>query len=95
MKILCVNKFDEKSYLAVKNQVLNDMRTTFAAKGILFYLIGRPGGCSVNIDHLASQNHSDKKALTSTLKELKKLGYLTQNNACDMVFNLSVKGSFQ
>lgn len=67
----------EKNYSVVNNQILEDTRMSFKARGLLTYMLSKPDNWQFYADELVK--HSDKdgiSAIKSALNELEACGYL-------------------
>ena len=67
----------EKNYSVVNNQILEDTRMSFKARGLLIYMLSKPDDWQVYSEELVQ--HSDKdgiSAIKSALNELEACGYL-------------------
>ena len=63
-------------FTVVPNAIFNDDRLSLGAKGLLGYLLSRPGNWQVRHDHLQRKLGIGRKLLTGLLVELEKAGYL-------------------
>jgi hypothetical protein len=66
-------------FTVVPNAIFNDDRISLAAKGLLGYLLSRPGNWDVRHDQLQRQFSIGRKLLSTLLMELEKTGYLERD----------------
>lgn len=70
-------KVKKKSdYTAIRNATLRDKRLSFAARGLLAYLLSRPDDWKVSTQDLINQSSARRAAVHSILRELKAAGYM-------------------
>ena len=72
-------KNDAKSvipYSIIHNQLLNDSRISFKARGIMSYLVSKPKGWSTKIKDLYNKGKEGYAAIRSGIEELVLAGYL-------------------
>lgn len=62
-------------YVTIDKTGVDDPNLSWAATGLLTYLIGRPGNWKVNITHLSSVKTCKETATKSALKELREANY--------------------
>jgi hypothetical protein len=63
-------------FTVVRNSTLRDSRLSFAARGLLAYLLSHPDDWRVSTLDLINKSPAGRDAVHSILKELKKHGYL-------------------
>jgi hypothetical protein len=63
-------------FTVVPNAIFNDDRICLGAKGLLGYLLSRPGNWDVRHDQLQRKLDVGRKLLSKLLKELERAGYL-------------------
>ncbi len=63
------------NYTVVDNGLLNEKRLTLKSKGLLCYLLSKPEGWEIRVNHLAQQSKDGASAIRSAIKELRNLGY--------------------
>jgi len=63
-------------FTVIWNDILNDDRISFKAKGILVYLLSKPDDWVVRSGHLAGVGPDGRGALRSGMQELEDAGYL-------------------
>ena len=66
-------------FTVVPNAIFNDDRLSLGAKGLLGYLLSRPGNWQVRHDQLQHKLGIGRKLLTKLLIELEKAGYLARD----------------
>lgn len=69
------NNFD-KNFTQIHNNLINDVRLSMKAKGLLIYLISKPDEWNFSANGISSQMNDGLSAINSTLKELENVGYL-------------------
>jgi hypothetical protein len=75
--IIKVKHDEEHPYLMISRETLEDTQLSFKARGLLFYMLGRPNGWEFNVAHLMKQSDQDgRDAIRSGLRELRKAGYI-------------------
>lgn len=62
-------------YVTIDKTGVDDPNLSWAATGLLTYLIGRPGNWKINITHLSSVKTCKETATKSALKELREANY--------------------
>ena len=62
-------------YVTIDKTGIDDPNLSWAATGLLTYLIGRPGDWKINITHLSSVKTCKETATKSALKELREANY--------------------
>lgn len=77
MAIVKIGNRTDKPFAIIDNDLLNDNRLSWRAKGILCYLIGRPHDWTIVTEHLVTQGTEGRDAVRSAFQELKELGYAT------------------
>lgn len=77
MSIIKIGNRTEKPFAQIDNNVLNDARMSWRAKGILCYLLGRPVDWTIVSEHLVTQGTEGRDAVRTAFQELKELGYAT------------------
>lgn len=70
-------------YSCINNQPINDSGLSWAARGLLVYLLSKPDDWAVNVEHLTTQGPSGRDHIYSLLKELETSGYLTRTKKKD------------
>lgn len=78
----------EKNYVVIPNSIAQNRRLTFAARGLLTYLLSLPDGYRVSVKSLADQFVEGQAAINRMKKELMAHGYITQRR-------LNVNGRWQ
>jgi len=74
--------FDDK-YAQIPNNFLRDSRLSLKAIGLLAQLMSHSPGWNVSIRTLALSNKVSRDQITSAMKELEKLGYITRSQQRD------------
>jgi hypothetical protein len=71
-------------FTVVDNDVLEDERITFRARGILGFLLSRPDGWETSSERLASASPGEgRDAVRTALRELESVGYLARRKIQD------------
>lgn len=70
-------------WTTVPNEVLDDPRLSFKAKGVLAFLVSKPEGWEIRSNHLATIGPDGRDAVRSGLRELVDAGYLAYEKAQD------------
>src|SRR3954469_25947037 len=68
-------------FVIVPNQIFDDTRLSFAAKGLLAYLLSLPPNWEVRHDQLQRKLGIGRKLLGKALSELIKAGYVTRDES--------------
>jgi len=71
-----LRKVIRKNYTPVSNDILDDNRMSYKAKGIMSHLLSRPSDWSFNKAFFINQSIEGKDSFEAGLKELEKCGYL-------------------
>lgn len=66
------------NYSCINNYPIRDSALSWAARGLLIYLLSMPDDWTVSVEHLTSQGPTGKKGLWTLLQELENQGYLTR-----------------
>ena len=69
----------EAGFAQVKNEVLNDPRISWKAKGLFAYLYSKPDNWDFSGDRITLNASDGRKSTYSGLKELEEFGYLTRS----------------
>ncbi|MFN7097096.1 MAG: hypothetical protein ACK4PR_06020 [Gammaproteobacteria bacterium] len=75
MTILRIQKH-ESHFVVLDKGFLNDSKLSMQAKGLLSYLLGLPHNWNINIIELTKHFSNGKHAITATIDELIKFGYI-------------------
>lgn len=74
MSISRIHKTEKFSI--IDNEVINDRRLSWKARGVLIYLLSKPNNWEVRLSDIINHSNSDGEiAIRSTFKELLKFGY--------------------
>lgn len=76
MSIIRVHK--TRDYSVIANAGLRDRRLSFAARGVLAYLLTKPDDWTVKSDDLVEQSPAGRDAIQGYLRELETYGYLVR-----------------
>lgn len=69
------------NFAQISNQILQDDRLSYRARGIAAAMLSRPPGWTTSSERLASAGVEGREAVRSALKELEKFGYLIRTRA--------------
>jgi len=65
----------ERNYVQIENATAQDSRLSWAARGLLLYLLSLPTDWEIRVSHLIKQGDLGRDALRRTLHELQAFGY--------------------
>ena len=68
-------KIKEKSYVQIEKTGINDHRLSWAATGLLTYLIGRPENWNIIIEHLKTVKTDGRDSTRNALNNLREFNY--------------------
>jgi len=71
------------NYTRVPNEIVNDKRLTWKARGIFLYLMSKPDDWQFYVDEIGQWATDGKTALNTGLKELEEFGYLLRKKRID------------
>ena len=77
MSIIRVKK--SHSYTVIDNDPLHNKSLTWAARGMLAYLLTKPDDWTVRTSDLIKQSPAGRRATNTIIKELKEAGYMTRH----------------
>ena len=66
-----------RQYVVIDQTVVEDIRLSWAARGILGYLFSRPDDWQVRVTDLSRRGYLSRDSIYKLLKELRKYGYVT------------------
>jgi hypothetical protein len=87
--ILRTNKDKNNPYVVTHRKWIDDERMSAKAKGIMIYLLSLPDDWKIYLHELKNHFKDGVKSISSGIKELKKLGYITRHSLRDS------KGKFE
>ena len=64
------------NYSVVHNELIEDKRISFKARGLLIYLLSKPDHWKTTMAHLAAVSPEGIHAVRSGMKELEQVGYV-------------------
>jgi hypothetical protein len=76
--IFRTNKDKDNPYVQINKQVFEDTRISWAAKGLMGYLLSKPDGWTVRFYDLVNHGPQKRNALQRVLKELARYGYMNR-----------------
>lgn len=62
-------------YQALPNQLLNDARLSFRARGLLAYMLARPPSWTFSAERIRAEGTEGREAVAAALRELARAGY--------------------
>jgi len=65
-----------KNFTTIPNEVIQDPRLTWAASGLIGFILSLPDDFRLRLSHLAKMKSCGRDATRSRIKELEKFGYL-------------------
>lgn len=65
----------ERAFLTVANATVQDARLSWAARGLLVYLLSLPADWDIRVSHLVNQGGAGRDAVRRMLRELQEFGY--------------------
>jgi hypothetical protein len=74
------NRNQKKNFTMVSNEILNDNRLSWKAKGILSYLLSKPDGWEAQIEDLYKKASDGYSSLRSGIDDLILCGYMELKN---------------
>lgn len=63
-------------FAVLSHEMLRDSRLSFAARGLLAYLLSLPDNWEIRVSHLIEQSPAGRDAVYSMMKELTEFGYM-------------------
>ncbi len=72
-----------ENYISINNEPLRDSTLSWAARGVLAFLLSQPDNWEANTDHLVSQGQGGRDQMLRVLKELEQHGYLLREKLRD------------
>lgn len=81
MSTIRVSKYS--NYSCINNQPIRNTCLSWAARGLLTYLLSMPDDWTANVDHLATQGPSGRDHIYTLLRELEAAGYLCRSKMKD------------
>lgn len=71
------------NFTVVPNQILNDGRISFRAKGLLVYILSKPDHWRTTTSHLATIGPDGRQAIQTMMRELEHAGYVVRRRYQD------------
>jgi len=69
----------DRNFIIIDNDVVDDARLTWAARGVHHYMLTRPRDWRFSADRIAEQSPQGRKVVLSALRELELAGYLRRD----------------
>jgi hypothetical protein len=82
MAIIKIRK-KQNPFVMVNRACVQDIRLSWKARGLLFYLLSLPENWHVNVHDLVKRAPDGRDAVYSILKELKQIGYVAYERCRD------------
>ncbi len=82
MAIIRGNKLTEK-FTTIPNDLINDPRMSFKAKGVLLYILSKPEHWVVRVSDLKRAGNCGEVTIYSALTEIEEAGYLIREKTKD------------
>ena len=80
-RIMRISK--RENYSIISNSLLTDKRLSWAARGLMAYLMTKPNNWEVRQSDLIAQSPAGRVVIERCIKELKELGYIHQDRVRD------------
>jgi hypothetical protein len=74
---------NRRKFLVVRQEVVNDDRLSFRARGILLWLLEKPDGWNTNSVDIAAAGREGREAIRTAMRELEQVGYLARKKQQD------------
>lgn len=73
----------DNPYVQIDKTVINDIRLSWKAKGLMAFLLSKPNDWIININNLVKQAKDGRDSVYAAIKELRQLKYLQQIQSRD------------
>lgn len=83
MATTIVRSARRQHFLVIGHEALEDVRLSWAARGLLTYLLSRPDNWRIRVEHLRQQAPSGRDVIYKLLNELRRHGYVLRDYARD------------
>lgn len=80
-KIFRTTKSAEFPFTRIDNRLLTDASLSFAARGMMCYLLSKPDNWALVKENLINNSPAGETAITNILKELQEAGYVQQSRS--------------
>lgn len=70
-------------FVQIDRQLMQDQNLTFAARGLVGYILSLPADWELNMADLSNRSPQGKSAIRSMMHELMQAGYVTRNRTAD------------
>lgn len=77
------HRYDQGQYAILPREAINNSRLSFAARGLLLYLLEKPVDWMVSNEHLYAQSPAGERHINTVLTELKAAGYVHREKVYD------------
>lgn len=81
MSVIKIKK--PEKYTIIANDVINNSKLTWEARGLLVYLLSKPNNWTVRVTDLTNQSPSGVKVIRRLIKELSDHGYISRERKQD------------
>lgn len=71
------------NFTILSNEVLNDSRLSFRARGVLIWLLSKPADWRTRSDAIAAQTPEGRESVRAAMRELEAIGYLVREKVRD------------
>lgn len=71
------------NFTILSNEVLNDSRLSFRARGVLIWLLSKPADWRTRSDAIAGQTPEGRESVRAAMRELEAIGYLVREKVRD------------
>lgn len=78
-----LRKQTKSRYTHIANDILEDARLSFRARGLAAYLLSKPDDWVIRVEALAREAREGEKAILTAMRELAAYGYLRRDRAHD------------
>lgn len=76
--IMIIRAEHKNNFMVIQNQLANDVRLSFEARGFMLYLLALPDDWVFSIKGLAQMTETSERTIMRLVKELKQAGYIEQ-----------------
>lgn len=71
------------NFTILSNRLLGDTRLSFKARGLLGYVLSKPGHWTARVEELMKAGNCGRESILSALRELEDVGYLVRTKKRD------------
>ncbi len=73
----------QHAFVVIDRRTLEDERLSWAARGVIGYLLSKPDDWEIQVEDLRGRGHLGREGIYSVLKELERYGYLKRHRCRD------------